>query len=531
MGVLEFFKHFKRAISDRAGAQGGFLPRASNPRKIISDQIPVWIKVFFKEIFKETHHNTIIPANNSHGAWILGAQPSEGTLRELSEKKSIHIVSMLHDDEMVVKDDDLPQISSNTIQRTRIPWFDHSAMNIHTGKNICVTDLMQEQDRIAIGINTDIYCHCMAGKSRSFVETIVYLYRNHNALFDFNSWPPEMCNRIPKDLYKKLQTRPTMSDIAEFVAIQRPGVHPLVKLDGDQAGLLGLVALHVEAGKLQDDNNKITDGQHIERLAKDIGLVLYAPLDNAFREKSDRQEQEANFNKIFNACGTDENKELLLRQIVIQQAKLSDKSLLTRFKRFFDISHIQSESTDFQECFKRLKPSQQARFIISLKELKIPLPTGQGELLRVLAECKKIVFDNASKLPAGDQVELLRSFGSDTEFKLNYKDVANKIVNGTEIDKHNAGIQLANVLNLPVVPGLIESEIKKYINKLPKEEQTKFKTENTRLKELKVAGEAAKTLQDIQPAQSSNSKMVQELTDEQGQKTISPPPGLGYNQF
>lgn len=390
------------------------LPRSNNPAKMARDFIPVWLVVFWKErilpLLGLAHHHIIIPQTKNHAAWILGAQPGKHTIENLykaaGKQKKIHLISMLHPEEMVLREQDLISYQNTGILETidRKPWFDHGTLNVTTGKNQLVESWLTFQATLHHKFatvsdqesNTIFYCHCMAGKSRSLVTTIsfIYLYPHQEQLFDFENWPKKIHSKIPVELKNRLRNQPTISEIAEFVKIERPCVNSLLTMDGDQAGFLGLIALAKNVQDLMESNYTRSINAYY-REAQDIGLMLIAPLDKAFRDPTDREQQEKN---------------LLLAYAAYQKVgiNLLMAMVIPPSERIYSKDSAQIEI--FEKYFERLEPSLQARFAILGQTLK-----NRGCNLTPLNQepvtYATIALHHANKITAGDQVELLRTFG------------------------------------------------------------------------------------------------------------------------
>jgi len=163
-------------------------------------------------------------------------------------------------------------------------------------------------------------------------------------------------------------------------------------LEGDQGGLLGLMALSKMA---ENSCSVITDEnrskERILRDAQNIGYILVAPLDKAFREKQDLKDQATNFNALyeaFNKRGIN-----LLMAMAVNVKDRVDPSEYNKIEVF-------------ERHFAALNPSQQARLAIHMMQLEKSGsnldPFKPGDALRYA----EIAATNAKKLTAGDQVEL-----------------------------------------------------------------------------------------------------------------------------
>lgn len=415
-----------------------------NPHLAWGDAIPTRVKVFWKEkvapMIGKHHHDLIIPLTVNHSSWSLGAQPGEFSIRALYKnegegKRKVHIVSMLATDERVLTEANkmFDGQTGIAVKPDRMPWFDHTAIATTTGKNQTVAAMRLFQEPLYAEFNqtppnTVFYCHCMAGKSRSLIETLafIYFYPDKNRLFDFSAagWTKIA---LADDLKKQLQDYPSFTEIVEFVKSRRPQVKSLSEMDGDQAGFLGLLTL----GKAADDLAVIQQ-RELSRLYKDaqnIGLMLKAPLDFGYRDAADRKAQEIAFAKIYPAYK--QRKLDLLMAMIVPINEIDPKDYQENEEAFYD-------------RFIKLSASEQARLTILMQGLAAngcdlqPLKSPLNYAL--------IAITQLEKLTAGDQVELLRAFGPMAD--LNYKSATNKIIHGTKVDRYHATIQLQELAKI-----------------------------------------------------------------------------------
>jgi hypothetical protein len=355
-----------------------------------------------------------------------------------------------------------------------MPWFDHGTLSVTTGKNETVTSMREFQDPLYdqfLSKQETFYCHCMAGRSRSFVETMAFIYFHPDKakLFDFdNTGWNKILEKIPVDLQVRLKNNPSFSDIAEFITILRPNVKPFAKLDGDQAGLLGLMAL---SNIVTQNLTPLTQNELLKH-ALDIGLMLKAPLDQSFRDEMDRYNQKKNFEEIFDAY-SEAGLNILL-------AMLPDAPKESTNMR---------DSDRFEIRFRNLIPSEQARFAILMKELELTLAQRGENHIEYPLELPDdanhyaiIALEKVEKFTAGDQVEFLRTFAStdvasSAKFST-YEGVAQKLVSGNSVDRYDAGTQLAELYSIAIKKNLNANTafVEKVIqsNKLPYIEQYKF---------------------------------------------------------
>lgn len=407
----------------------------SNPSKEIADNIPPKIKVWWKHyvasksipyfrigfldyILKgEPDYHEIIPETDKHYAWILGAQPDAQIIKKISKKynRQVHIVSMLINRERVFKTEssDIFKYKNNSppvAVISRRPWFDHTVLDITTGKNQVIGSENDKNVSSLKGFNKKIYesfegktkqvfyCHCMAGRSRSFTETAAFLFQ-YPEIFDLNktAWNP-ILDKIKldkgveylEDLKYRLSNNPSISDIAEYVELCRPHVKPLKNLDGDQSGLLGLLALAKTANGISNDRKQ--NKKRLYKDAQDIGLILRAPLGYTMRNLNDQTKQKENFVKASRVF-QDQN-------IILPIAMISPS---TNSKNIFD------------SIFQKLKPCEQARFAILLRHLEESNTANSdkinlGFLSNSSEKYAKAVIKNLRKIDFGDRVELLEAF-------------------------------------------------------------------------------------------------------------------------
>lgn len=444
-----------------------------NPRKIWSDSIPSRIKVFWKKsvanLFGNHYYSLIIPSTENHTSWRLGAQPDSITIEKLYKDeaarspggaKKVHIVSMLAQHERVITDEDRV-FSAGLAVVDRKPWFDHGVLNLKTWKNETVAAIREFQkpfyaEFIKNPSEQIFYCHCMAGRSRSYLQTMafLYFYPDKEKLFDFKNWPSNIANRFNSDLKKRLCDDPSFGDIAEFMKIQRPKVKALLEMDGDQAGLIGLMSLSRSVEQLDKIERRAIN--RLYRDARDIGLMLMAPLDRNFRDLEDIHEQERNLIAVYNAY------------------KNSDINLLMAMVVSVGESEIVNPEDNFEENFYHLLPTEQARFAILMQKL-VDSGCDLKPFKRAPIEYVKQSLEQIAELTSGDMIEILRIFGDKLKNDLGfgYKDVVKKILTGKALDRHNAGFQLAEILHMttlgdPAVDRAISS------NELSYAEQVNF---------------------------------------------------------
>lgn len=428
-----------------------------NPRSRLIDFIPKQFKVWWKAnipiIGGNRLYHTIIPATSNHHRFILGAQPRISDLLQISNQGlcKIHIISMLSKSESIINDAN----SYSFLCFHYKPWLDHGIINLDVQldellRNETVESIREFQEgcnnksglyqeffisrNIFKNVNNCIfYCHCMAGKSRSFLEVLafLYLYPEKEKLFDFENWPEKYTKKISViGLNEYLRDNPSISEIAKFVNFQRPQTRTIMNMDGDQSGLLGLLTLDKWAHDLEFNSNIIKNRDIKRRLIdmQNIGLMLKAPLDQGFRAPSDRERQEKNLMLVYQAY-KNEKINLLMAMII----SLNEQITLDNYEKEFEIN------------FRKLSANEQARFAILLSKLE-DNPSLDLKPLHNAEYYAKIAVEKSKKLTAGDQIELLSTFKNIPG--ISYNDVINKLRYGSKIDRYNAEIQLTRLQNI-----------------------------------------------------------------------------------
>ncbi|CAL7961627.1 conserved hypothetical protein [Gammaproteobacteria bacterium] len=432
------------------------------------------IRTFLKNK-SATHHNTIIPPIENRGTLILGAIPTQAMLDRISMENSglaVTRVSLLADDEESSTDYEVTQKSIH------LSLFDHSSMDANTGTNMTLAEVQKKMGEVADGMNAGnvVYFHCMAGYTRSCFGVVIFLYLH-----------PEFLKGVNGEFGEP----PSLQEIASFVKKQRPEVTVLDDLKSEQKGLLGIVALNqyseiLQSQKAEDLN---LDANKAKRIAQDIVFMLHAPLDRGFRDESDRTKQEENLAelyKIYKQAGHN----LLLNMLP-----------LGRFGQF---------SPSEQAHFAILAQSLVSRGVVTKEGLEADLGCPLSTLVQKATE-------NHSKLTSGDQVELLRTFGSDVRF--NFADVVAKIVAGNSIDRHNAGIQLAELLRVAKDNNLLPNDkkiIERFVDKLNTEEVRSFDNRLVQLgMEPKDFSKNCQNRVATQGRQVTKSALVQKMVEEE----------------
>lgn len=454
----------------------------TNPRFRIGDitsnnRLIRFFKLLSKVKDEKSLYNEIIPRTSNHGSFILGAQLTDKYLEKFRAKEEnssgVVQVSMVTDVEFHGKN------LQEGDQLKRLKWFDHGILNTKTGFNQDVDGMIEfQQDLAKQNIDKNIYCHCMAGKSRSFFETIAYLHVNSGQVFDFHEneqeWgkiltelegsyvkklilekrnldkkeqkeliralsgdtPSNLRLQSELDKYKKLARKeveelkirlkdnPSVVDIAEFVRLRRPKTKPLNKLDGDQGSLLGLLALNQIASNLDYYKKKGTNEEEGKlrekkfRDAQSLKFMLSAPLDVAYRKPEDLKKQKENFLKVY--------KDFLEH----------DPAIDPLYAMICDNPNRQHDDYSdsywvVKQAWKDLKPGEQAKLAILLQEIlnaKDDIQFGNPfQSTDALAFARNAILKSKEtksklKISAGDKVELLRYFGFSL-FKKNDKEI------------------------------------------------------------------------------------------------------------
>lgn len=482
--VCLLFSLVASAFPGGINSAGYYVP-SNNPHEGLSDKIP-W-KAEAKEMSDwglgeysplGTPYNTIIPATPNHGCWILGILLTEDTFQNLpqnlqndSSSATTHIVSMITDTEVG------NWYSNLNYPFHRLRWFDHGTINTDIGKNETVESMFNFQNELYKefytadpNVSNLFYCHCNAGRSRSVLETMafIFFYPGKETLFDFNSykdkWKEINFGNNPENLKPRLLDNPSFTDINEFVRLQRPEAKELLELDGDQAGLVGLLSLSKWAM-----SPVLIKERELARLyidAEDIGLMLKAPLDSGFRDPADIEQQVENLVKVYNAF-KERGINLFIAMIEHHENTYSKlaKTMQDEFNKLSASKQafvIHANLTvNFKNNFDALSASEQAHFAILMKRLEKKcdlhsISTTPKEFAKTALE------HDDNTITTGDQVELLRTFGNLAESQ-NYdsaaKEIAKKIISKPKIadnclvrnitpNNYNAGIQLAELYQI-----------------------------------------------------------------------------------
>lgn len=379
------------------------IPSKLSPCRKWYDRIPTILKAWFKQ--GKRHHSAIYD-----NYLILGAVPTKINIKNLQKysQDGVVIVSLLTNKEQ-----------KNTIYQNdpkvlffNIPLFDHSMIDATTGLNVTYQKFKAAMLAIKQAAKDKIiYIHCMAGKSRSQIATIAYLY----------------LSGIPK---------PKMPiQIARLVKIKRKVAKELENMEGDQPGFLGLMTLINEEQKIANNKSLLIDDKYCFFCAQNIGLILKYPLDYGFRDADDLKQQIESFKSIYNMF------------------KAVDRDLLCGM-----LIGIDKDSLGFEADFLALNTRAKARFAILANKVQA---TGFA------LACAKIALKKAKELSVGDQIELLREFGKNAEIislldpnkikaRINLATVNNSIIrlfnkvfrHATLEDGYNSEIQLKQLFDI-----------------------------------------------------------------------------------
>jgi hypothetical protein len=272
----------------------------------------------------------------------------------------------------------------------------------------------------------------MAGRSRSMEAVIACLYLDPEWLE--NARISDVANEALQENLGDVLKRhlddpygPLPSDIAEYVKLKRPEATALSKLGANRTGFLGLMTLNQEISKFRKEPLLIEKmpEDRLKRVAQNIGLMLQAPLDIGFRDKKDINEQKEDFVEMYKIYANKKGMSLnLLEQMLIP---------------------IDKDDMGYKQNFEALSPSAKAHFAILAAKVgagasKLPAPYSTPEL------CALEALREVKKLSVGDQIELLREFGSKESFT--FESVAKQIVSGSKLDKYHAGIQLSELYSI-----------------------------------------------------------------------------------
>jgi|GEM_PF-3213383 len=437
----------------------------NNPYRKWHDIIPIWIKILYKEGIKKriayackqwiksliynkiknhtirasflnsnkinTHHNLIIPMTKSHSAWILGAQPSKMTIDELKyqNENTIHIVGIIMLEEYLlnlIKLEKKNKIrlfytaqikNENNILCSILEIFDHSTLK-RTGNNITIEEMQYFQKYLRqyfYSHKITFYCHCMAGKSRSFIETIAFIFYmpDKNQLFDFTdqAWINAGIY-IPQNLKERLIDNPSISDISEFIQLSRKNVKKLWELEPNQAGLLGLMSLHKAVHSGLRKNNKF----RLLKDAQNIGMIL--KLDSTF--------EVTHHKKKYNQY---------LQDIFQEYQKIKINLLIAMITPINEEIDINTYTQSFIEKYLHITPTEQLHFAIYLHELERIPALDLGCLRGMSIKLAKIASKNSYKFNINDQIEFLKIFGPN--IYLEYYDPIKKIIFNMKINNIN----------------------------------------------------------------------------------------------
>ncbi|MEI8054451.1 MAG: hypothetical protein WCH10_00400 [bacterium] len=510
-----------------------------NPRGMLSDKFNTKVKAqykhytFFsflysvayqyftgKEIvgtIKAHSHDTIIKSKDGKPEEMLGAALPPAYEKELFKgKDTLRITEQTQGEKQELGDMlDGTDDGGCVHMVIRMPMLDHGVIDEDTGKNIALEKLFGIMRNIKdakeiIKKNAElkggkslVYSNCMAGRSRSQIAVISDHYING---CDFSGDNAVTANDLKNGMGRwgrfklllkgkkgtdalqekavqlnyRLNNHPLPSDIAAHTRAKRSAAKEVSEMDGDQAGFLGLMALHKEAEGLRPKEGTqvvMPDQETAKRVARDIGLALRSPIDAGFRDKKDREEQEESLETIYKEYEKFDPPINLLREMVVPIGKISKNNEPKKDK-----------DKEFNEYFKKLPSSAQAHFVILANGLKekgvsIDLPEDfslEDHAKIAVKNSKNFFASKKEKLTAGDQVELLRTFGEGCGLK--FEDVAEKIATGSRMDKHNAGIQLAELFGAVKGDNKIveerkkelQSVVEKELKKLSHQEQYKF---------------------------------------------------------
>jgi hypothetical protein len=386
-----------------------------NPRKKYTDLtgFGAKIKSWFKNYNFSLHNNIILPRkydNNGNllvGGLILGAIPTKDTLRRLKK----HFPNLVRVSLLTFEEESwMGYEKNNNISTISIPLFDHGVISAIDGKNIAYNEFKQKLDDIAVAMcdGKDIYIHCMAGKGRSFISVILLLY-----------FHPELLEN------EAVNSKPlTIKELVEFVRKKRPIAKKLHKLEGDQAGFLGLAALR-RISDLITSNDTLT-AKELRQMTQDVSFVLGIPFDRGYRNETDLKQQKDSFKRLYVAYNRITKQDLLIFILL-------NKNNLT----YDYYNGLKTEEIIF-DLFNKLKINEQAHFAILTKEAQEAAKETQTTCdnkhstisfipaIRFAQLAVQNSLRSGIKLTIGDQVELLREFGE--ECGLNFADSIKNIV-------------------------------------------------------------------------------------------------------
>ncbi len=244
------------------------------------DWIPAAVKVGFKRLFWPigSAYQTVVSGGGQRADWLLGMQPDRVLMRQLEKRYGrIQLISILTDRELIVTDKELEQCWPNWL-RWRHVWYDHSVCSPIDGRNQSVASFKRRLASVyGLWLLSDCsiwYCHCMAGRGRSFLFLLAWLLFYGDKVGD--QYLPEAAN---------------IAELAGLIVGRRSQVFGLAGLEGEQLGFAGLLALDWLVGKSLNWWQR-RDPIRLQLDLQCVGLALAATLDSTYRRAEDLAAQQ-----------------------------------------------------------------------------------------------------------------------------------------------------------------------------------------------------------------------------------------------
>ncbi len=217
-------------------------------------------------------------------AWCLGIQPDRVLLQQLTRQygDQLQLVSIITRSELLIDDQELARQWPGC-DRWLYALYDHSVCSPRDGINQSLYAFQQQLAQIhqlwQASTKPVFYCHCMAGRGRSFLFLLAWM------LYYYIPEHPELAD-------------PNLSQLANFIQQRRPAAFGLQKLEGEQTGFAGLLALDwlVQKPLIWWQQR---DSARLQNDLQCAGLALQATLDTTFRTASDLAAQQQQVGQLW----------------------------------------------------------------------------------------------------------------------------------------------------------------------------------------------------------------------------------------